>query len=73
MKDHLNKTPQGICCKNHHKRSLTCEAFPKGVPKEILHGHHDHREPYPGDNGIRYDPIDPEHPQEAPYKGKPMY
>jgi len=31
-----------------------CEAFPNGVPDEILTNEHDHRKAYPGDNGIRF-------------------
>ena len=68
-----NAAAQCATCKNRNGRTLTCKAFPRGIPMEILRGRHDHKEPYPRDNGIRYDPIDPEHPQEAPYKGKPMY
>jgi len=33
---------------------LTCKAFPKGIPIEILKGEVDHRNPYKGDNGITY-------------------
>lgn len=31
-----------------------CDAFPDRVPTEIYLGGFDHRAPFPGDNGIRY-------------------
>ena len=45
-------------CK-HYTGLLTCKAFPKGIPRPVLTGKHDHREPYPGDNGIRFEPVKP--------------
>jgi hypothetical protein len=38
----------------------TCRAFPDGIPPEIWRGEHDHRTPYPGDHGIRYEALRPE-------------
>ena len=34
----------------------TCRAFPYGIPDQILVGRADHRRPFPGDRGIRYEP-----------------
>lgn len=36
-----------------------CAAFPGGVPGPILRSDRDHREPYPGDRGIRLEPGRP--------------
>lgn len=41
----------------HRKSGLACDAFPEGIPKEILlRGEHD--TPFPGDKGIRFEPKD---------------
>jgi len=33
-----------------------CAAFPEGIPDEIWLGKNKHRQPYPGDHGIRFEP-----------------
>ena len=41
-------------CKHKHKFA-TCEAFPEGIPKELIaRGEHD--TPFQNDNGIRFEP-----------------
>jgi hypothetical protein len=48
----------------------TCEAFPKKIPYDIISGHFIHTEPYPGDHGIMYDPIDPDEEPETEAAGE---
>ena len=46
-------------CNNYMYNKLdgNCFAFPNGIPKEILLGKRDHKKPFPGDHGIRFEPI----------------
>jgi hypothetical protein len=39
----------------HFKDGFTCDAFPDGIPDEILFQFVDHRKPVVGDNGIRFE------------------
>ena len=48
---------QCMRCK-HYLAGWLCEAFPEGIPEAIATGEHDHTEPYEGDNGIQFEPVD---------------
>jgi hypothetical protein len=34
-----------------------CTAFPDGIPEAILHSEVDHRQPFEGDHGIQFEPM----------------
>ena len=40
----------------HYNGKKSCKAF-RIIPIKILLNEHDHTQPYPGDNGIRYEPT----------------
>ncbi len=46
------------CDSCKHLNGATCKAFPIEIPDEIFVGDIDHVEPYPGDNGIQFEPIE---------------
>ena len=56
----IGAEPQCLECRHYksEEKGMVCAAFPKGIPDEILWGEHDHREPYEGDNGIRFEPVE---------------
>ncbi len=52
--------PACMDCKHFFKQKgpFSCKAFPKGIPDEILKGGFNHKKPFPGDNGIRFEKKD---------------
>ncbi|GAB5492415.1 MAG: hypothetical protein Phog2KO_26300 [Phototrophicaceae bacterium] len=47
-----------LYCKHFHilnRSGLFCDAFPDGIPDEIVKGHFDHRKPHPNDNGVQFE------------------
>jgi len=57
----LNEFITPICnmCKNMRLQEpgATCNAFPNGIPDAILDNEADHRLPFEGDRGIRFEPV----------------
>tara|TARA_Y100001938_G_C7963712_1_gene365672 strand:+ start:276 stop:497 length:222 start_codon:yes stop_codon:yes gene_type:complete len=49
-----------ICnnCKHKNKTNVNCEAYPLGIPLEILDNSVDHTKKYINDNNIQFEPID---------------
>ena len=56
--------PICIGCRHYDRTApgpgIRCTAFPGGVPDEIFASQADHREPFQGDQGILFDPINEE-------------
>ena len=54
--------PQCFNCKHlarFRPGELThCAAFPDEIPDDIRKNRHDHRQPYPGDHGVRFEPSE---------------
>ncbi|MCB9731990.1 MAG: hypothetical protein H6745_05080 [Deltaproteobacteria bacterium] len=50
----------------------TCAAFPDGIPLAIQQSRADHREPFEGDRGLRFQPtLDPRAPYDGPFFSHP--
>ena len=43
-------------CK-HWTQGVQCKAFMRGIPQAIMTGKHSHRRPFPGDGGVRFEPV----------------
>lgn len=50
--------PDCLKCVHYGPNDLVCDAFPDGIPVEILSTQALHTTPYPGDNGIQFEPIE---------------
>lgn len=48
------KLSQCAFCRHKAPTGATCSAFPEGIPVPILRNQADHRKPYHGDRGIRF-------------------
>lgn len=44
-----------LFCRHLREDGTRCAAFPEGIPDEILFCGHDHRLPFEGDRGIRFE------------------
>ena len=53
----LTYSPVCVFCK-HQIRQRECAAFGEAIPLEIWNGDNNHRQPYEGDTGIQFEPID---------------
>jgi hypothetical protein len=53
------KPPLCWDCRHRARKDAKCTAFPDGIPWEILDSVADHRHPFPGDQGIRFEPKAP--------------
>jgi len=52
----IGEAPICMWCK-HFRRTgpLACDAFPEGIPDEILLHRNPHLAPFPGDHGIQFE------------------
>lgn len=58
----LGSAPLCVSCKRlrdyDHDR-ISCDAFPEGIPDEIIFNEVSHKNPVDGDNGLRYSNGEP--------------
>ena len=51
----MSQSDQCLMCR-HYQGLHTCDAYLEDIPQEIFSGMHDHTRPFPGDQGIRFEP-----------------
>lgn len=51
----------GMCgiCRHYREGTVSCDAYPQGIPIEIIENEVDHRQPYTDDQGIQFEADDP--------------
>ena len=47
---------QCVWCRHRSEGGRQCRAYPKGIPEAIATNRHDHRQPFDGDYGVRFEP-----------------
>ncbi len=49
---------QCVWCAHRGADGASCQAFPEGIPSQILLNEHDHTQPFEGDKGTCYEPVE---------------
>ena len=57
----MSMISQCLSCKHFKPNGMEslCAAYPQGIPDVILFNEVDHREPWPDDQGLRWEPRSP--------------